>query len=173
MAAPFKTAVSAPKKTRGISDWKSLEEAIQDELVARQRRQPLLFHRFYDTRSAGAYLPAQPADFGVLLEGRWTYLEAKYSGAAETLRSVFSNAVSDQQLASAKLAARAKGSYWFLFYSGVSRCIELWPGEYCAGQRDKGSPLEVSRRLGVYDSLPLAIGDAISKASSRLTYKGV
>jgi hypothetical protein len=129
-----------------IATPKGLEAAIKAELAERQKRQPMLFERIVDSAAAGNLIGKTPADFYVLHSSRFSYIEAKFSSSAETLRATFANAVKSHQLASARLAARAGGSYWIVFYSGVSKRFELWDGLYCANQRSKGSPLALPER---------------------------
>ena len=136
-----------------ITTPKGLESAIKALLTERQKRQPLLFERIVDSAAAGNLIGKTPADFYVLNAGRFSYVEAKFSSAAETLRATFANAVKSHQLASARLAARAGGSYWIVFYSGVSKRFELWDGLYCANQRSKGSPLSLEKRTLILPDL--------------------
>lgn len=136
-----------------ITTPKGLEAAIKTQLAERQKRQPLLFERILDSAAAGNLVAKTPADFYVLHSGKFSYIEAKFSSTADTLRSTFANAVKSHQLASARLAVRAGGSYWVVFYSSVSKRFELWDGLYCANQRSKGSPLSLDRRTLIIPDL--------------------
>jgi hypothetical protein len=130
-----------------LAHWTDLENAVEARLKALLVHFPLFYLRLYDTKSAGNYLPAQPCDFLIWTPNRsGIFLEVKYSSAGESLRSVFSNNVSDQQLASARLAHRAGQHYLILFYSAASKCFELWDGKYCADRRSMGKPLELLQR---------------------------
>lgn len=131
-----------------IVHWADLEDEIEKKLKSLMVYFPIMYQRLYDTKSAGSYLPAQPCDFLVWApKTPGIFLEAKYSGIAESLRSVFSNAVSDQQLASARLASRAGQKYWLLFYGARSAVFELWDGKYCSDRRAMGKPLEITQRV--------------------------
>lgn len=143
------------KAVKNPERWEELEDLIQGHLSLLQRKTPLMFQRFYDTKSAGSYIPTQPADFGILSDGNYFYLEAKFSGVSDSLKSCFS-VVSDNQLASARLAARAGGNYAILFFSKPAQLFEIWPGLYCSEQRSTGKRLELSHRLVAYD-IPSAI----------------
>ena len=133
--------------------WQDLESAVQDELEYLQRIGPTMFQRFYDSKSAGNLMPKQPADFGVLHKGHWAYLEVKHSKKSETLKSVFASAVRANQLASARLAARAGGSYFILFASLVDEQYELWDGAYCATRRMESKQLQLQQRLLITEDL--------------------
>ena len=131
-----------------ITDWKGLEDAVSSYMKALQRAYPIFFHRFADSRAAGNLIADQPSDFLVAAKGQgMTLLEAKFSEVHDTLRSCFSGAVTANQLASARLAHRAGQRYLILFYSSCAGQFELWPGDYCAGQRSLGQPLKLDRRI--------------------------
>jgi hypothetical protein len=71
------------------NDGKWLEGKIQDALFKWQCERPSFYHRFYDTKSAGFYLPAQPGDFLWLLPERPAFLlEAKSTEKSATLKSL-------------------------------------------------------------------------------------
>lgn len=137
--------------------WQDFEGAVETLLKGMVKTHPALYQRFYDTKSAGNFLPKQPADFGVLYAGQWSFLEAKHSTKSKSLRGCFSSAVSSDQLASARLAERAGGPYFFLFASSVTRQYEVWSGVYCYGCRNLSKPLNLDDRLLLTDSLEDAI----------------
>jgi hypothetical protein len=134
-----------------IGSWKQLEERVYQHGRERMTHYGVFIHRFLDTRAAGSFVSPQPSDFLVLPQagGRALFLETKYSEAHDTLRQCFSNAVSGQQLASARLVTRAKADYRVLFYSGLSGLCELWDGMYLAECRSSGTRLNLSARLAV------------------------
>lgn len=150
--------------TLSIKTSTDLEKAVQEQLELMQRRTPSFWHRFYDTKSAGAFLPKQPSDFLLIHNGRSFFIEAKFSEVHESLRQCFSNAVTDDQLAAARMVTRAKGTYVLLFYSGVSKLAELWPGLYCYGRRNISKPLEYPNRI-VCESIGLAVNTLITMPS--------
>ena len=130
-----------------IAHWADLEDEVERRLKKLLVHFELMYLRLYDTKSAGNYLPAQPSDFVIWVPERPSiFLEVKYSGVSDTLRSVFANAVSDQQMASARLADRAGQRYEVLFYSAPAAMFELWNGVYCAERRSMGRPLELPQR---------------------------
>ena len=139
-----------------INTWQDLERVIENFLKERQKTMPLFFHRFYDTRSSGNYLPSQPSDFLVIHNGKTHFIEAKFSEVHESLRSGFANAVRAEQTASARLVKRAGANYVFLFYSKVANHFEVWDGKYAAERRSQGRYLELSRRK-LHSSLENAI----------------
>lgn len=131
-----------------ITSPDKLEDAIQAWLEDALRTTPLMWNRFYDTKSAGAYLPPQPSDFHADFNGVSTYIEAKFSRKHLSLRGCFANNVDSNQVASARLAERAGASYWFVFYSGLSGLFEAWPGHAAVFARHEGKPLTDSRKCG-------------------------
>lgn len=138
-----------------IATWRQLEEQVYAHGKERMRHYGVFIHRFLDTRAAGSYVSPQPSDFLVLPQagGRTVFLETKYSDGNETLRQCFSNAVSAQQMASARLVTRAKADYRVLFYSGISGVCELWDGMYLAECRSAGQRLLLPARLAVSSNL--------------------
>lgn len=129
-----------------ITSWKILEDEILRELKIVQSKQNALVKRHYDTKSAGNLIPAQEADFSLLYEGKFCFIEAKYSNKFKSLRSCFSKNVSTFQTASAELTYRAGGKYYFVFYSFYTKEFEVWPGDYCAYARKKGAFLSMLNR---------------------------
>jgi hypothetical protein len=151
-----------------ITTWKQLEDEISNYMKALQRNYPIFFHRFPDSRAAGNLISDQPSDFLVASKGHGlTLLEAKFSEVHDTLRACFAGAVSANQLASARLAHRAGQRYLILFYSSCSGHFELWPGDYCAGQRSLGQPLKLDRRIVVADSLGPLLEDHVAALPAR------
>lgn len=168
----YVTAATARAKRTEIVSWQTLEDAVQEELTFLCRTNPMIYQRLYDTKSAGAYLPAQPADFLAVYDGKFMYIECKYGAYAESLKSVFSNSVSDFQLASARLTNNARGNYWIIFYSAASKKFELWSGVYCDSRRQSSKPLELANRAGLFASVGEVIKAAASSTSTVLSYKG-
>lgn len=151
-----------------INDWNALEDAIAVYCKALQRQYPIFFHRFSDSRAAGNLIADQPADFLLLSKGHGaTFLEAKFSEVHDSLRSCFSGAVTASQLASARLAHRAGQRYLILFHSSCAHRFELWPGDYCAGQRGLGQPLALERRIAYGPALGPIIEDHVAVLPAR------
>lgn len=139
-----------------ITRWEKLEQAIQEELVQAQMNNPFSFYRYYDTKSAGATIPIQPADFQTCHKGVTVLVEAKFSSVHESLRSCFAGSVKSHQLASARVWNRAGAGYIILFYSSLSGLTEVWDGLYAAEARSKGERLSLDKRR-IYDSVELAL----------------
>ncbi len=149
---------------RTIKHWAELEDAIEEILSELQKKKKLAYLRLYDTKSAGDYLPQQPADFLITYSGFTTLLEAKFSEVHDSLAQCFSNAAKPNQTASAHIWSRAGAKYFFLFYPKLSNGkVELWDGAYCAHCRANGRRLDRNRRQ-VRDSVEEAIKTAISLA---------
>ena len=143
-----------------IGSWQDLEAEVEKHLKEHQRLSKLAYHRFFDSKSAGSLLPAQPADFLVTYHGATLLIEAKFSGVHDSLRAAFSGAVKAHQLASARIWTRAGAGYFLLFYSAPANSFEVWEGLYCAERRSVGKPLELVKRR-VFASLPKALGDML------------
>jgi hypothetical protein len=152
-----------PPKPNLIKRWQDLEAAIQDELVAAQTEKPVAWLRFYDTKSAGDFLPQQPADFQACFMAKVFMIEAKFSEVHESLRSCFAGAVQAHQLASARIWTRAQAHYLVVFYSGLSGLVEVWDGLYLAECRSKGERLSLDRRR-TYASVKEALAKEIGYA---------
>jgi hypothetical protein len=151
-----------------INNWKDLEDEVADYLRALQKHYPIFFHRFPDSRAAGNLIADQPSDFLVASKGHGlTLLEAKFSEVHDTLRSCFAGAVSAGQLASARLAYRAGQRYLILFHSSCAKRFELWPGDYCAGQRGLGQALKLDRRIVVGPELGPILEDYVAVLPAR------
>lgn len=129
-----------------LAHYTDLEQVIQEALVKVSETRKAMWGRFYDTKSAGNTLPNQPSDFWLVYRGRAVFIEVKFSEVADSLANVFSKAVSDNQIASSRLAYRAGGSYWVVFYSAQSKQYEVWPGQHLAACRSFGKRLELSAR---------------------------
>lgn len=145
-----------------ITEWNALENEIEACLKHLQRFYPLAYLRFYDTKSAGNALPAQPADFLAAHNGRSLFIEAKFSEVHSSLYSCFSNNVDSQQLASARIWGRAGVGYIILFYSDMTDTVEVWDGLPCAKARENGKRLDRSLKRE-YPSVETAIMAEVMK----------
>ena len=125
--------------------WKKFQDNVQDYLVSLVEHNPVVVERLYDTHSAGNFLPAQPADFRLLIRGITVLLEVKHSVKHRSLYSCFSSAVSDDQLAGHRMYLRAGGFCYFLFGSEIKKGdwnIELWPSQELRQCRLEGRRLK-------------------------------
>ncbi len=125
-----------------IRNYSEHEAELRRVLDHLQKVSPLLYGRFPDSKMAGNLIQQAPSDFWVLHEGHLTFLEAKFSEKVPSLKGCFSSSVKGHQLATARLAERAGGSYFFVFYAASTGQHELWSGAYCAHRRMSGRPLE-------------------------------
>ena len=148
--------VSQPTSA-AIATWAQLENEIAGILAKHARYASLLYSRVYDTRAAGNFLPKQPADFYVLCEGRFRYIEAKFSETLETLKQGLSSMVKPHQLATATLTKRAGGEYYIIFFSTKGGQFEVWDGAYCAQRKLVRKHLELPARSLVTSSLEEAV----------------
>lgn len=112
-------------------DGKVFEEWVQDILTDLQENHRAMYHRFYDTHSAGGFLPAQPGDFLVLKGGFPLLIECKSSRKDPTLtRRYLSDSFGDAQCGKMRIWLRAGAGGIFLFRSDPAQTIEVWPAEY-------------------------------------------
>ena len=114
---------------------KQFQDDIQEVLSAMPTTERAFFHRLYDSRSAGAYLPDQPGDFILLYHGGALLIECKSSTMFDTLaggRRNLTSLFSDQQVASMRLWLRAGGVPMVLFKSHNTGIVEAWGGGYIA-----------------------------------------
>lgn len=140
-----------------ITKWQDLEQEVQNTLQAEQRRKPLVWYRFFDTRSAGNFMPNQPGDFFAGYKGKGWLIECKFSAVHESLKQCFSSAVETHQLASGRIWHRAEQGAIIVFYAAISGTVEVWDTKYCADRKSQGKRLELAMRR-VYQS----IGEALS-----------
>lgn len=122
--------------------WKKFEQDVQSYLTTQAITRPLVLHRFYDTRSAGASLPTQPGDFLVIYNGSPILLELKSSETHDSLRGCFSSAVPATQVAFHMLWKRAGAETWILFLGADGR-YELWPFFSYQRAKETGRPLKI------------------------------
>ena len=109
------------------NDGKLLETKIQQALVTFTQHHPGFKHRFYDTKSAGNYLPAQPGDFFLLIPNRCLLIEAKSTTVgASILKLAWAN---KQQLAKHKLWHRAGHPSWYAHLDVKEKILSWYKGE--------------------------------------------
>lgn len=120
----------------------------------------MLVHRFYDTHSAGDFLPAQPGDFLVVKGGHSILIEAKHSVKHKSLRACFSSHVKNEQIGQHIIWQRAGATTLFLFKSEMDPdkpVIEVWSGQYLIKARTSGTRLKLGSRLTVRESVEQTI----------------
>ena len=99
---------------------------------------PMNYHRFYDTKSAGSYLPEQPGDHFVTWAGKPFLIEAKLSTVHRSLASpkALSSGMSNGQAMSQILWSRAGAHAVVIFKDHANGFVEIWPGAYVGGVRN-------------------------------------
>ncbi len=110
------------------------QDAVQGVLSELPETTPTFFHRLYDSRSAGGYLPSQPGDFICLHKGRAVLIEAKSSGELESLAEGrgFTNLFDSFQVVKMRLWTRAGGAAFVIFQHHQTGDMEVWDGNYIA-----------------------------------------
>lgn len=121
---------------------KDFEETFRLLLKDLQKRCPCNFHRFYDTHSAGAYLPEQPADFLLGFDGGMHFIECKSSDTHQTLASGLADLFSKDQAANLRMWSRAGASTHILFLSQRDGRVELWDGLRVSEARAAGKRIK-------------------------------
>jgi len=108
---------------------KDFEETTRLILKALTLKRKSMFHRLYDTHSAGAYLPEQPADFLFMYEGKLTLIECKSSAKYETFPAGLSSLMEKEKAPLIRMWLRAGARCLFVFLSQSSGMIEFWDGK--------------------------------------------
>ena len=84
-------------------------------------------HRLYDTKSAGKFLPPQPADFIGVLQGVPVLLECKSSDQFKSFKECsLKSFIKPTQYASFTMWQRNGGCGLFVFYSIFGKTFEIW-----------------------------------------------
>lgn len=145
-----------------IPRWKKHEQDVQDFFEEKKRRNPLIYHRFYDTGSTGgdSFLPNQPADHLVIYNGNPVLIETKSSERHDSMAANFSGLVSNKQIAHHVMWNRAKATTLFLFLNPDGH-YELWDGDYCCYCRLNSKKLNRSMVILLVDTLEAALTDVI------------
>lgn len=144
--------------------WKQFEENIFTYLTEKESVSPIVVHRFYDTHSAGSFLPAQPGDFLIITEGRAILLEAKHSTKYMSLRSCFSTHMKDSQIGQHTLWQRAGATTLVIFKSETKeggKQVELWDGKNLIKSRNTSTRLRIGSCLKIDKSLKVVIDWAL------------
>lgn len=152
--------------------WRKFEQDIQNYLQKREAEEPMTYHRFYDTASAGDFLPAQPGDFLILSRGHAILLEAKHSTVHASLKSCFASHVKDNQIGFHRIWQRAGATTFFIFKSEISGhnpVIELWDGKALVTARHQGRRLGMSWRVKMGDNLEDVLTDIYLNLPSERT----
>jgi len=122
-------AVAIVKKR---NDGKGAEKLVTEALDLAVRKHRVAYVRLYDSTSAGIgsggnFIPEQPSDFIVTMEGKAFLLEVKSSNHLECLsQSVLRNVFSDNQIMGARLWKRAGANAVCAFYSLATKRFDFW-----------------------------------------------
>lgn len=135
----------------GKPAWKKFEEDVQSYFEGRMENEPIVYHRFYDTHSAGSLLPSQPSDHLVKTTQHSILIETKHSEVHASLRSCFSGMVDNNQIAHMRIWMRAN-SIALIVFEGT-KGIEVWEAGHCARCRLEGKRLDPERMLKFGSSL--------------------
>lgn len=136
-----------------LGSW--FEGKITDALKAikKDTNKRLYLHRFYDTKSAGSYLPEQPADFQVAASAGVWLVEAKASFKKPSLTSCLGNALKGHQATSMLLWGRVNKPSLILFFCAETEQVELWDGASTA--RVRITPNARLRKEDVLETIPI------------------
>ena len=107
------------------NDGSEIEGFVRDVITANNWS----LHRLYDTKSAGKFLPSQPADFIGVLNGVPLLLECKSSDRFDTFKDCkLKDFIKPTQYASFTMWEKNGGCGLFVFYSLFGKKIEIWEG---------------------------------------------
>ena len=121
---------------------KDFEADFQAVLKSMHQRLKCNYYRFYDTRSAGAFMPSQPADYFLGIQGAMHFFELKSSEKFDNLGSGLSTLMDKDQAAHLRLWARAGACVHVLFLDQVSGAVEWWDGLKVAEHRASGKSIK-------------------------------
>lgn len=121
---------------------KEFELDFQAVLKSLHQRCKANYYRFYDTHSAGAFMPKQPADYFLGFQGAMHFLELKSSLEHQTLSSGLSDLMTKDQAASLRLWYRAGACVHVLFLSQADGAVEWWDGLLVAEARAAGKRIK-------------------------------
>ncbi len=107
---------------------KDFEEATRLVMKALTLKIPCMFHRLYDTHSAGAFLPEQPADFLFMHRGKLVLIECKSSAKHSSLSSGLSSLMEKEKAPLIRMWLRAGAKCLFLFLDQTTGDVEFWNG---------------------------------------------
>ena len=127
-------------KKKDIGGW--FQEELQGCFKELARADPVIWHRFPDTKSAqGNFLSTQPGDFMFIAAGHPILIEAKASHKHKSLRSCLAGMVRDSQAGYHRMWLRAGATCFFVFYSSITDVVEFWASEDICAARAAGRPL--------------------------------
>lgn len=117
-----------PRKSTDIGA--EFEQHVQEALTVLRTHHHCMFERKYDSKSAGAFLPAQPGDFAVQKSGKHVILECKSSNIHDNMdRKYCTSNLRDAQVAGMRMWMRSGSDGFYLFKDYSRGLIHLWPGE--------------------------------------------
>lgn len=130
--------------------WKVLEDDVAAYFQRRAEREAMGYHRFYDTHAAGNFLPHQPGDHLVVVNGLAVLIETKCSEKYASLYSCFSGMVKPEQIGSMIYWERAGAHYFVVFKStlDIDTPYELWLGADLVEARKSGKRLKEPVKTG-------------------------
>lgn len=155
---------------------KDFEEEFRKYLKDLMGKYPVASARFYDTHSAGAFLPEQPCDSIACIQGVTHLFELKSSAVHLSLAGGLSDLLKDSQATHLRIWARAGACTHIVFWQQELGGIELWDGDAVA--QVKHTPRARLKRDGIceqfldFDSFKAEFFEAI-KQNPRYTARKV
>lgn len=140
---------------KSIGTW--FEGKVKDACDVNREKHGLFYYRIYDTKSAGNFLPNNPADFLLGYRGKGLLLECKASEKHTSLVGGVRELVGEDQAAYLEWWEKVGNPSRVLFYSDRLGQIESWPGRAVAYSRTHGTRLVAGSddvRMAVIDNLP-------------------
>jgi hypothetical protein len=116
----------------------AFQQDVEKLLRAMEPANRMRWFRFYDTKSAGSYLPSQPGDHLVLWQGRTFLIEEKLSTVHRSLASTgaLRDLMGNEQAAHQILWERSGAKGLVIFKDHANSFVELWPGAYVGRVRN-------------------------------------
>lgn len=110
------------------NDGKKEEEFVRDMFVILQEQRQFMYHRLYDTHSAGgsSIIPPQISDFLATYQGISLAIEVKSSTKHKSMIGVPRSYVRATQVAKMRLHLRAGGVGLFIFVQGGTKKFEIY-----------------------------------------------
>lgn len=127
-------------KSKDIGKW--FEEQCEPHLKKLCSRRGRMFYPFPDSRGSRGTVSAQPGEYMLLIGGKAVLLELKATKKHKTFRSCMAAMVRDSQYGWHKKWHLSGNPSYFIFYSDITKDIQVWNGKDIVKARSDKKPLE-------------------------------
>lgn len=132
-----------------VNDGTKIQDKLYSAMKSYVSTNPGFVYRFYDTKSAGSYLPAQPGDFFLLVPGGCLLIECKSSASGIQLLTMAHK--SKVQIAKHRLWHRAQHYSLYVYHDTRNDKVEWHLGSYVVNKMN--NPRWLGRLSNLEDSL--------------------